>query len=56
MGLCGLHLSGAGLVQVESSCECGNEPSVSIKCWGNYRMAIQLVGSGVVLRYRELVS
>jgi hypothetical protein len=27
--------------------ECGNEPSGSIKCWGNYRLAAQLVVSRV---------
>jgi hypothetical protein len=26
-------LSGSGQGQVESSCECSNEPSGSIKCW-----------------------
>jgi hypothetical protein len=30
---CGLDWSGSGYVQVESSCERGNEPSGSIKCW-----------------------
>jgi hypothetical protein len=30
---CGLDWSGSGLVQVESSCKLGNEPSGSIKCW-----------------------
>jgi hypothetical protein len=30
---CGLDWSGSGWVQVESSCELGNEPSGSIKCW-----------------------
>jgi hypothetical protein len=33
IGCCGLDWSGSGQVQVESSCECGNEPSGSIKCW-----------------------
>ena len=28
----GLDLSGSGLGQVVGSCECGNEPSGSIKC------------------------
>jgi hypothetical protein len=51
---------------VQSTCECGNEPSGSIKCWqtiewpleygfhkmlGNYRVA-----SGVLLSSVELVS
>jgi hypothetical protein len=31
MGLCGLHWSDSGWGQVEGSCECGNEPSGSIK-------------------------
>jgi hypothetical protein len=33
MAWCGLNWSGSGKGQVRSSCECGNEPSVSIKCW-----------------------
>jgi hypothetical protein len=33
LALCGLHLSGSGQGQVETSCECGNEPSGYIKCW-----------------------
>jgi hypothetical protein len=41
---------------VESSCECGYEPSGSIKCWGNYQVATQLVASRVVLSSIELVS
>ena len=32
MGRHGLDLSGSGLGEVASTCECGNEPSVSIKC------------------------
>jgi hypothetical protein len=30
---CGLDWSGSGYVQLKSSCELGNEPSGSIKCW-----------------------
>jgi hypothetical protein len=30
---------------VESSCEHGNEPSVSIKCWGSSEVAAQLAAS-----------
>jgi hypothetical protein len=30
---CGLGWSGSGQVQVESSCQRGNETSGSIKCW-----------------------
>jgi hypothetical protein len=30
---CGLDWSGSEWEQVESSCELGNEPSGSIKCW-----------------------
>jgi hypothetical protein len=30
---CGMDWSGSGYVQLESSCELGNEPSGSIKCW-----------------------
>jgi hypothetical protein len=30
---CGLDWFGSGHVQVESSCELGNEPSGCIKCW-----------------------
>jgi hypothetical protein len=29
----GLDWSGSGYINVESSCEHGNEPSGSIKCW-----------------------
>jgi hypothetical protein len=39
---------------VESSCELGNEPSGSIKCW-DYRVAAQLVASRAVLSSTELV-
>jgi hypothetical protein len=31
IGWCGLEWSGSGEVRMESSCECGNEPSDSIK-------------------------
>jgi hypothetical protein len=41
---------------VESSYESGNEPSGSIKCWGTYRVAAQLMASRVVLSSTELVS
>jgi hypothetical protein len=41
---------------VKSSCNCGNEPLGSIKCWENHRVAAQLVASQVVLRSKELVS
>jgi hypothetical protein len=33
MGLYGLDRSGSGYGSVEGSCEHGNEPSVSLKCW-----------------------
>jgi hypothetical protein len=33
MGWCGLDLSGSGLGPVKGSCEHGDEPSGSIKCW-----------------------
>jgi hypothetical protein len=33
MRRCGLDLSGSRQEQVESSCEIGIEPLVSIKCW-----------------------
>jgi hypothetical protein len=33
IGWCGLDWSGSGDEKLESSCECGNEPSSSIKCW-----------------------
>jgi hypothetical protein len=39
MGWCGLDWSGSGEGQVESSCECGNEPRGSIKMLGIYRVA-----------------
>jgi hypothetical protein len=29
----GLDRSGSGLGQMAGSCECGNKPSGSIKCW-----------------------
>jgi hypothetical protein len=32
---CGLDWSGSEWVQVQSSCERGNEPSGSIKCWAS---------------------
>jgi hypothetical protein len=41
---------------VESSCECGYEPSGSIKCLGNYQVATKLVASRVVFRSIELVN
>jgi hypothetical protein len=40
---------------VESSCELGNEPSGSIKCW-ELPSAAQLVASRAVLSSTELVS
>jgi hypothetical protein len=33
MGWCGLDWSGSGQGLVEGSCECGNEPSGTIKCF-----------------------
>jgi hypothetical protein len=33
MGGYSFDWSGSGYGQVGSSCECGNEPSGSIKCW-----------------------
>jgi hypothetical protein len=33
MGWGGLDWPGSGQGQVENSCECGNEPLGSIKCW-----------------------
>jgi hypothetical protein len=32
MCVCGMDWSGPGQVQVAEACECGNEPSGSIKC------------------------
>jgi hypothetical protein len=40
---------------VESSCECCNEPSSSIKFWESYGVATQLVTSRVVLSSIQLV-
>jgi hypothetical protein len=40
--------------QVESSCEYGNKPSGSIKCWETIPVATQLVASRVVLSSIEL--
>jgi hypothetical protein len=33
LGLCELNWCSSGKGQVESCCECGYEPSGSIKCW-----------------------
>jgi hypothetical protein len=33
MEWCGVDWSGSGYGPVESSCESGNEPTGSIKCW-----------------------
>jgi hypothetical protein len=44
------------VVQAESSCNLGNEPSGSIKLLGIYRVAAQLVASRAVLSSTELVS
>ena len=30
----GLDRAGSGYGQVVGTCDCGNEPSGSIKCWG----------------------
>jgi hypothetical protein len=40
---------------VESSCEFGIEPLGSVKYWGNYQVATQLVASRVVPSSVELV-
>jgi hypothetical protein len=32
MLVCGLHWAGPGQGQVAEACECGNEPSCSVKC------------------------
>jgi hypothetical protein len=45
MGLWELNRSGSGQGPVESSCECGNEPSGSIKRWEVLRVAAQLAAS-----------
>jgi len=34
-GVCGLDRSGSGYGELAGACECGNEPSGSIK-WGNF--------------------
>ena len=34
MWVCGLDWAGPGQGQVAGACECGNEPSGSIKMWG----------------------
>jgi hypothetical protein len=46
MGWCGLDWSGSGLGPVVGACECGDEPSGSIKCW---EVDAQEVASQVVL-------
>jgi hypothetical protein len=33
MGLCGLNWSGSGWEEVKISCEVGNKPLGSMKCW-----------------------
>jgi hypothetical protein len=45
MGLCVLNSSGSGLILVEGSCEHGNEPSGSIKCWETLGIAERLAAS-----------
>jgi hypothetical protein len=34
IGWCGLARSGSGYGPLDDSCEHGDEPSISIKCWG----------------------
>jgi hypothetical protein len=41
---------------VESSCEHGNEPSVSIKCWKHFCVAERLAASQAILSSMELVG
>jgi hypothetical protein len=48
--------SGRGEGQVESSCECGNEPSGSIKCCEKNRVASHLLASRMVLSCVDVIS
>jgi hypothetical protein len=41
---------------MESSCECGNEPSRRIKALGSYRVATQLMASRVEFSFAEAVN
>jgi hypothetical protein len=51
MGRRALHLSGSGQGQVAGSCECGNEPAVSIKCKEFFDLLrnCQLVRNGCIV-------
>jgi hypothetical protein len=55
VGWFGLDWSGSSLGQKDSSCECGKEPSGSIKFWETIEW-LQLVAYRVVLSLIELVS
>ena len=43
MWVYGLDRAGSGLVEVAGTCECGNKPSVFIKC-GNFLTSCKPVG------------
>jgi hypothetical protein len=45
----------SGSEPVEGSCECCNEPSISIKCWEVLEVSSQLPASRVVLSSPEFV-
>jgi hypothetical protein len=49
LGWCGLDWSDSGQEQVESSCECCNEPPGSIEFWESVEWLQQLLASRVVL-------
>jgi hypothetical protein len=51
----GLHCSVSGWIQMESSCERGNELWGFRKMLGNYRVAAKLMSSRVALSSTELV-
>jgi hypothetical protein len=56
MRCCGLDWSGLRQGQVESSCECSNEPSDFIKCWEVSRVSSRPVPAQVVHSSIELVT
>ena len=45
MWVCGLDWAGPGQGQLADACECGNEPSGSIKMWGIPSLAVNQLAS-----------
>jgi hypothetical protein len=54
VGWCGLYWSGLGYKQLGSYYEYSNDLSSSIKCLANYRVAIQLMASRVMLQFHRI--